>query len=82
MRRMFEFRCTACNTVTEKYIDDSEYTAPCGKCEEPAKRIVSAVKCYLDPISGDFPGATLSWAKHHEEGRRKGDQEKAEAAAS
>ena len=36
-------------------------------CDKIARRIVSAVRSKLDPISGDFMGATRQWEKNREQ---------------
>jgi hypothetical protein len=32
-----------------------------------ASRMISAVQCTLDPLSGDWPGATMKWAKNRQD---------------
>jgi hypothetical protein len=32
-----------------------------------AQRIISPVRCSLDHISGEFPGATMKWAKQRQQ---------------
>ena len=65
MRAMYEFMCKS-EHVQEKYIDSGVMEINCNKCLEKAERIVSAVRCKLDPISGDYPGATRKWEKNRE----------------
>jgi len=64
-RRIYEFRCSD-NHITEQYIDEKEGQTTCSICDKTAFRIVSAVKCSLDPISGHFPDATAKWAKNRD----------------
>tara|TARA_R110002096_G_scaffold435611_1_gene661775 strand:- start:1149 stop:1397 length:249 start_codon:yes stop_codon:yes gene_type:complete len=66
MKRLFDFRCTKTQLVFERYVDDQLSEVGC-KCEATAKRIISPVRAKLDPISGDFPGATMSWIKNREQ---------------
>lgn len=63
MRKIFDVRCTSCNTVFEEfgYADDT-YRCECGG---DAKRIISPVKCSLEGASGDFPGAAMKWERDH-----------------
>lgn len=68
MRRLFEFRCED-GHVTEFFVDESKRKETCPTCGKEAHRVVSPVRCYLDPISGDFPGATARWARMREEKR-------------
>lgn len=65
-RRIFEFQCSD-GHVTESFIDDSIREAPCKTCGNVATRLVSAVKSSLDTVSGDFPGATMKWARDREQ---------------
>jgi predicted nucleic acid-binding Zn ribbon protein len=64
MRRIYDVRCTVCNSITEVFgREDDEFR--CGACNSLAKRIVSPVKCSLDGTSGDFPGAAIRWERNH-----------------
>jgi len=36
---------------------------PCSDCDLISKKIISPVRSALDPISGDFMGATAKWEK-------------------
>lgn len=69
-RRIFEFQCPD-GHISESLIDDSEVTAECKVCDKQAKRIVSAVACSLDALSGHFPGETMKWAKNRQDVIRK-----------
>ena len=61
-RRLYEFICTGEeNHLFEKFTDESNRTVPCPECGELSNRIVSAVRCNLDPFTGAFPGAYHSW---------------------
>lgn len=63
MRKIFDFRCED-GHVEEQFVErDAVVRCKCGKT---AKRIISPVRCQLDPISGHFPGATMRWEKEHE----------------
>lgn len=69
-RRIFEFQCPE-GHVSEHFIDDSMVSTGCKVCDKQATRIVSAVACSLDPLSGQFPGETIKWAKNRQEVIRK-----------
>lgn len=77
MRLMFDFECPD-GHITESLINSDENTAPCKECGKPASRMISPVRCYLDPYSGHFPGATETWAK----GRQKKIQEERKTTAN
>jgi hypothetical protein len=64
-RRIYEFHCSD-GHVTEEYIDEFIGKTECSLCNKTATKVVSAVQCFLDPISGDFPGSTMRWAKNRE----------------
>lgn len=59
--------CEAGHT-TEVFVDSKMTTMECPVegCEEQAKRIISPVRTSLDPISGDYPGATMKWMANRE----------------
>ncbi len=65
MRLYREFRCPECNDKFERLVESNTTTAGCS-CGGEANKVVSAVRCVLDPLSGHFPSATDKWAKHHE----------------
>lgn len=70
MRKLYDFRCDC--GLFEAYTDTEARTIRCKHGHE-AKRVISAVKCSLDPISGHFPSATDKWAKHHEVMAKRGE---------
>lgn len=55
--------------VNEVFIDKTLKTVTCPQpgCNEVAERIISPVRCSLDPCSGDFPGATMKWQQQREQ---------------
>lgn len=64
MRKIYDVRCQECDTKEEVFAElDATHRCDCGG---EMKRLVGAVRSALDPISGDFPGATLAWAREHE----------------
>jgi hypothetical protein len=63
---MFEFRCEN-GHVSEQLQRDEVRWVTCSVCGKEAERILSASRIGLDPISGHFPGATMSWEKRREE---------------
>lgn len=65
-RRIFEFVC-ADGHVSEHFIDEEVRESDCKTCGKEASRMVSAVQCSLDPISGHWPGATMKWAKNRQD---------------
>ena len=72
MRRLFDVRCTdsQCGAITEAF-GRREDSFRCGACNSTAKRIISPVKCQLEGVSGDFPGASFKWKREHEAAGRK-----------
>ena len=63
MRAIYEYRCEDGHT-NERYTDSECTHIPCLDCDKIARRIVSAVRSKLDPLSGDFMGATRQWEKN------------------
>ena len=65
MAIIIDFRCKNEHT-TEKFIDSKTTEIQCPECSLIANRIISPVRSLLDPISGDFAGATMKWARDRE----------------
>ena len=61
-RLIFEFMCPA-GHVSEALVESDVRARDCDVCGKQATRIVSAVRSALDPISGHFPGATMTWER-------------------
>lgn len=76
---LYDFQCPACGTVTEGFAksNETEKTIECGNCGNPAKRIISPVRCKLEGVTGAFPGAYAKWDKVRQQ---KLAQEKKQAA--
>lgn len=68
-RRMFEFVCDE-GHISEALIDSEVREIPCRVCGSVASRIMSAVRCELEGITGDFPGAYAKWNNKHREAAR------------
>jgi hypothetical protein len=69
MLLLFDFKCPN-GHVEERLVDRELRTVKCQSCGEPASRMISPVRCALDPHAG-FPDATDKWTKRHEvEGRK------------
>ena len=62
---LFDFECSQ-GHVHEKLVTSDTQEVPCVTCGSPAKRLISPVRSNLDVVSGDFPGATMKWAKMRE----------------
>lgn len=65
MIKVYDFKCPK-GHITEQFVSDFTEEADCLECGESAWRIISGGNFKLDAISGDFPGATLKWAREHE----------------
>ena len=65
MAIIIDFRCENEHT-TEKFIDSKTAEIQCPECSLMASRIISPVRSLLDPLSGDFAGATMKWARDRE----------------
>lgn len=66
MRRIYDFRCSE-GHLFEKFIDSDIKSIDCDICGQPSTRVVSCAAPMLDPISGDYPSATMKWAKMRQE---------------
>ncbi len=65
MRIFIDFKCSNGHT-TEKFIDNKTKEIECPVCSKIASKVISPVRSLLDPISGDFVGATMKWARDRE----------------
>lgn len=66
-RQLYDFRCTE-GHVSEHFVDLTLSPAvPCGICGAESKRLISPVRCKLEGVTGDFPGAALTWERKREE---------------
>ena len=70
---LFDFKCSKCGATEEHWVGSDVRTVRC-KCGSDANRMVTGGNVYLDPISGDFPGATMKWARHHEKAAKQSSE--------
>lgn len=66
---IFDFKCSS-GHVFEKNVSSSVRQLPCEVCNAPAERKISAPSLSI-PFNGDYPGASLKWARAHEKGSKK-----------
>jgi putative FmdB family regulatory protein len=65
---LYDYVCKPCDTIFEAFNSmDNRDTAPCPKCGEECSMKLTAPRVALDPISGDFPGATMAWERKRKE---------------
>lgn len=74
MLRMYDYRCQSCNELEEHLTKPEDTQQRCNKCGGNSVRVISGTRPVLDPVSGDFPGATLAWARHHEKMAKAGSR--------
>lgn len=60
-----DFECEE-GHVNEHFVHHDTEHVECKNCGSRAYRMVSAPRTKLDPISGDFPGATYKWERDRE----------------
>lgn len=65
---LYDYYCNECNEEFEAMsaIKD-RLIHPCSKCGSSCKVKMSAPRVRLDPISGDFPGATMKWDRNRKQ---------------
>ncbi len=63
MALLFDFECAG-GHIEEHFVSSDTRVVECPHCRRPANRIQSPVRSALDPISGDFNGATDKWMKN------------------
>jgi hypothetical protein len=59
---MYDFKCEK-NHLMEFFVDETVKEATCDVCDGKATRIISPTTISLDPVSGQFPGATAKWSR-------------------
>lgn len=74
-RRIFEFKCNK-GHVSEALVYTGTTEVKCAECEGPALRVVSAVRSFLEGVSGAFPTASDRWARTHEQAAKIARQQK------
>ena len=62
---LYDYVCSVCTHEFEELVRLSEYDRPvaCPQCSNEAIRKLSAPMVKLEGITGDFPGAYMSWEK-------------------
>lgn len=64
--RLFDFRCR-CGNEYEGLVKSDDVDPQCPECSSTdTTRLLSTPTIKLEGLTGDFPGAALSWAKKHE----------------
>jgi hypothetical protein len=75
MLLLFDFKCWSCDHIEEKLVEREVRLINCSECNHESRRMISPVRCALDPHGG-FPDATDKWTKRHEtEGRMPSESE-------
>ena len=64
--RVWDFVCKN-GHKTEFFVRPEVIGRACPVCSELAERVVCAPHVNLDAISGDFPGATMTWERKREQ---------------
>lgn len=77
MRVLNDYRC-ADGHEAEYFVDSHITHVECSTCGKNAAKVLRAPRVNLDPISGDFPGATMKWARDRES-HMKMERKKADA---
>ena len=63
---LFDFRC-ATGHIHEAFVETGTPTVQCPICGSVASRIIGSPRVVLDPVSGDFPSATMKWERTREQ---------------
>ena len=65
---LYDYVCKECDTMFETFNSmANRASAPCPKCGKECAMKLTAPRVVLDPISGDFPGATMAWERKRKE---------------
>jgi len=73
MYRFYDYKCPV-GHINEHMVKGSPDTQKCKDCSALTTRQLCSPRPVLEPHSGDFAGATLKWAKHHERSRAKAEK--------
>ncbi len=74
--RVYDFMCPK-GHVEEHFVDGDDVRAvTCNQCGGQATRLPPSARPKLDPISGHFPGATMTWEKNRESHMKKEQKHK------
>jgi len=66
MIRVYDFKCSECSYIEEKYVRSDDRESVCSICNKLSHRQLAAPMSKLDPLSGDFAGATIKWSKQRQ----------------
>ena len=65
---MYDYHCEECDDVFEALTRmEDRMNHPCPKCGNASHMKIGAPNIGLDPISGDFPGATAKWERNRKQ---------------
>lgn len=67
---LYDYKCVNCSSIVQRQRKVAEVYDPveCPRCGNNCTRaILKPPVISLDPISGDFVGATDKWVKHREQ---------------
>jgi len=65
---IYEYVCKRCDDAFDALVRmDDRLVQPCPECGEASDMKISAPTIGLDPISGDFPGATSKWERNRKQ---------------
>jgi hypothetical protein len=67
MKVLNDFECHSCGLIAEHLVENSVITLECLECGKRATKVISPIRCKLEGITGDFPGAHMRWAKVREQ---------------
>ena len=65
-RRLFDFKCTICDHVEEKFVDSNIHELSCGVCGHVSKRKISPATIALPGWDSGYPTASSKWERQHE----------------
>jgi len=69
MLKRFDFKCTECSNIDERWVDSSESMSTCVDCGHTSKRIISPVSTKFKGFG--WPDADDKWARDHEKAAKK-----------
>mgnify|MGYP000226177587 FL=1 len=69
MLRRYDFKCTECDRIEEKWVDANDIFSTCLDCGHTSQRIISSVNSHFK--GSGWPDADDKWARDHERAANK-----------
>lgn len=69
MIRRYDFKCTECEHIEEKWVEPDDRFSTCLECGHTSQRIISPIRTHFKGFG--WVDADAKWAKDHERAAKK-----------